>query len=297
MKRHIWRVGGVLVVVAVIVAVIAVFGPPGSEAGCEQTPGAEAGRTPGLIALARPAFAAGTAGVNFLEKEAGISAYVNVGREIDLARAREALIGISSEGESYIIGTVALAGNPEEQYPLVYIHRDGWVVAFYTKFAPTSRIMQWVGYDGRVIATTTLEDAIAEVCRRIGVDFLRIQGDIKYYDFRHPNATTLVLAADIVTVEGTDTFNFSIPFNVTLYEASWSHYVFDSAESITKIDGAVVNSFDWLLPVDSVLLSCGFFEAGKLIPGRKHTVSISTRETRERTGWAGIAVLFIFSGT
>ena len=149
--------------------------------------------------------------------------------------------------------------------------------------------MQWQGYDGGAITTTTLEDAIAKICPQIGINYPQIQGNIKYYDFRYPNATSLVLVVDRIPA-GTDTFNFSIPFNVTLYEASWAHYVLLYWNSNTKIDDTTVSSLSGRY---KKLFAWGYYEEADLIAGMKHTVSIYG------DGWtenSSVAVVFIYSG-
>ena len=85
----------------------------------------------------------------FPADEAGISAYVNVEQNIDLAKAKSALRGIQAEGSNYVIGIMELPGLPEEEFPHMYISSDGWILAYYSQFAPASRIMHWGKYGGR----------------------------------------------------------------------------------------------------------------------------------------------------
>ena len=290
MKVRLWKIVTGSLVAAVAIGCAVLFLPMDQDTGANP-------QGSNMLSLIKPPFvsAAGN-GTNFLEEEAGISAYVNVGRGIDLDEARKALIGISSEGDSYLIGNVELEGLPEEEFPLVYIHKDGWILAYYTKYAPASRIMQWQGYDGGAVTTTTLEDAITKICPYIGVNYLQIQGSIKFYDFKYPNATTLILVADVIDEEGTDTFNFEIPFNVTLYEASWSHYVYSFSSysygaSNTKIDNTTVSTF--YAASTKGFLASGYYEKANLIAGMKHTVSIYRNSC---TSWVGVAVVFIYAG-
>ena len=207
MRKYIWRIGGALVVLAVIVAVAPVFLPPGSGAGGGEPPGAGVGGIPGLITLARPAFAAGTAGANFLEEEAGISAFTNVGREIDLVRARGAFRTIEREGDEYIIGSVGVPGLAEADDVHVFVHRDGWVVAYYGRERPTAWIVDW-----RDLETTKLEAALMQVTTAAGVSI----GDVNYYDFRHPEAEKLMIIID------DDSFNLKIPRTFTVFERSYT---------------------------------------------------------------------------
>jgi len=247
----------------VIASSVAMYGYSETEGG-EGISESEGGK--GVISLVAPPFisaagaspagggggaAAPRAGTSFLEEEAGISAYVNIGHEIDLEKAKTAFKSIETANESYIIGEIDLPGLPEYADPHAYVHKDGWLVAYYSKYAPASKIMQWNGYDGGVITTTTLEDAMHEICLAIEFPFATIKDDIKYYDFEYPNANRMML---IVERTGTgslsDSFNLIIPVECQLYEGSWSHYFdyYDSnyghkSSSYLKIDGNTISSF------------------------------------------------------
>ena len=174
----------------------------------------------GAFSLTRPAFAQETA--TFPADEAGISAYVNVGQSIDLRRAKSTLRGIEAEGDNYVIGIMELTGLPEEEFPHIYISQDGWILAYYSKFAPASRIMQWYGYEGGPITTTTLQDAISKICTTMRLDYSKVRANMGYYHFKYPDATKLVLAVDTQADNGLDTLNYLIPYNITLYEGSGS---------------------------------------------------------------------------
>lgn len=127
------------------------------------------------IFLAQPAFAQEVAA--FPADEAGISAYVNVGQSIDLGKVKSAFRGIEAEGDTYVIGIMELTGLPEEEFPHMYVSQDGWVLAYYSKFAPSSRIMQWYGYEGGAITTTTLQDAISKLLTTLRIDYSKIRPD------------------------------------------------------------------------------------------------------------------------
>ena len=209
---------------------------------------------PPFIGVAGAAEAAGggggaaATGTTFLEEEAGISAYVNVGQEIDLEKAKTAFKSIETANESYIIGEIDLPGLPEDVDPHAYVHKDGWIVTYYSKYAPASKIMEWVGYDGGKITTTTLADAMHEICITIEFPYTTIKDDIEYYDFEYPNANRMMLITDM-TAQGdmeSDSFNLEIPAECLLYEGSWSHYfsgsLYHSSDySRIKIDGDTVN--------------------------------------------------------
>ncbi|MCP4363235.1 MAG: hypothetical protein GY796_34980, partial [Chloroflexi bacterium] len=45
---------------------------------------------------------------------------------------------------------------------------------------------------------------------------------VEYYDFRHPNATNLMLIAEAQYGSGSDSFDVNLPVSLTYYERSWS---------------------------------------------------------------------------
>ena len=167
-------------------------------------------------------------GTSFLQEEAGISAYVNIGRKIDLGQAKNAFKSLETPvGGTYLIGEIGLTGLPEwaNANPHVYVHEDGWILAYYSKNQPASKIMYWFGYTGGVITTNNLEEAIKKVCLAIPFDFSTIKDNIGYYDFKYPDATSLMLIVDRTgTHDASDYFLITIPTECIRDEYSWVHY-------------------------------------------------------------------------
>ena len=79
---------------------------------------------------------------SFLEDEAGISAYMNAGQNIDLNLAKKAYRTIEEETEQYIIGSVKLTGYSETEDVHAYVHKDGWIVTYYLKDEPSAKILK-----------------------------------------------------------------------------------------------------------------------------------------------------------
>lgn len=244
----------------------------------------------GLISLEAPFFIStaeaspGDAPEAFPADEAGISAYVNVGQSIDLEKAKKALVGTRAEGDDYIIGIIELEGLPEDEFPHMYFNENGWILAYYTKIAPASRIMQWHGYNGGPITTTTLQDAIAKSCPEIRVDFSSVRDNISYYHFQYPEATEMVMSVDIAIGSSSENFNYLIPFDVTLFEGSWSQRGFswgysNKYSSSFSVDGGNVSR-----------AAMGTIKNGKcrdshLTPGDIHNVNMEGGR---------VAILFIY---
>lgn len=249
------------------------------------------------IFLTRPTFAQES--TTFPADEAGISAYVNAGQNIDLAKVKSALRGIEAEGSNYVIGIIELTGLPQEEFPHMYVTTDGWILAYYSKFAPASRLMQWYGYEGRVLSTNTLQDAIAKFCNSIGMNYANIKSNIGYYHFNYPEATKLILAVRAVNVTNEVSFNYSIPYGVILHEASYSHYshnfenVYDSSE--LKIDGESLDMHGYSSSTDT-LLTCNNINKGSyLVPDKSHALSIKCYfSLTGHTHWTGAAIVFIY---
>ncbi len=158
-----------------------------------------------------------SAAVDFPADEAGICAYVQANESINLSELKPALTTIERETDDYIIGTVYLPWHSEEQYPHVYASTDGWLVAYYPDDRPSSWLLPWY-YFSEPLATTTLNETVKIVCDEINGS---VEG-LKYYDFRHPDATNMMFIVESTT--GSNWFNVTIPTTFTTYRGDWSHY-------------------------------------------------------------------------
>ena len=178
-----------------------------------------------VLALKPPPFTGATAtermGVTaFPEDEAGISAYSQASTTIDLDDVRGMFRTIETETSNYIIGSVPAPDYPETEDVHVYIHTDGWVLAYYLAEDPVGKIFDWQAYHtgGRTNLSTKLENTLSAVAIAAGV--LPFP-DVTYYDFRYPNATHLMLIVEWV-YQGTDSFQVNLPGTFAYYERSWS---------------------------------------------------------------------------
>ena len=173
------------------------------------------------------------AAVDFPADEAGISAYVHAKDSISLNNVKPSLATIERETEDYIIGTVALSGYTETQYPHVYVSTDGWVVAYFPNDRPSSWLFPWYSYSGGAIATTTLADTVDTVVDQVGGS----SSDLKYYNFKYPDATRMML---IIENEGSNVwthFKVKIPETFTPYEVAWSFHCYSSKHCGFYLDG------------------------------------------------------------
>lgn len=157
---------------------------------------------------------------SFLETEAGISAFTQVAN-VDLDLAENAFKNVEKKTTDYIIGSVALDDYPETDDVHVYVDITGWMVAYYLKEEKASKIIDWKHYTGGQITTTKLGAALGKVCAAASTSLPYI----KYYDFRVPNATKMMIVVD--EAEGQygdcDTFRLMVPSTYIMYDRTWSH--------------------------------------------------------------------------
>ena len=261
-------------------------GAPGVEMGIPTSSGAG-------FSLALPAFAQ-SAGRSFLEEEAGISAYVKLGQTIDLGRARGMYSVLEDETETYLIGTIKLLDYDETWWPHVWIQKDGWIVVYYNKAEPTSKLIHWPGYrDGR-ITTTTLREALLSVGRELGLSIASLEEGLRYYHWQHPDASRMLV------VVGTRDFKYTIPSAITVCDASWalrassvrSQPWYSSAVDMV-VDGTRITRVSVGDGQTVTTTHTGSLDGRYLTPGDAHEASIA-RGARYGGGWEGIALVFVY---
>lgn len=189
------------------------------------------------ILLTKPAFAQ-EAGVSFLEQEAGISAWMNAGKSIDLTRAKTVFKTIEKDTNEYVVGSIPLSGYSEREDVHAFVHKDGWIVVYYMKKDPAAKIVDWNNFGDNKIKGTKLENGIVAVCTKASVSVK----DIKYYDFRNPDANKMMMIIAIGGIGRDKTFKVKMPSAFVFYESSYSYYGQTSANygiyaNELKLDG------------------------------------------------------------
>ena len=225
----------------------------------------------------------------FLEEEAGISVYANVG-PITLADALPAYHTIEYQDENYIIGQVDV-GYGEEYYAHVYTHKDGWIVAYYLDSDPTAKMISWNDYQGGVIPPSKLEAALDTVAAEIGVGV----ANITYYDFRYPAANKLMMM--IERSDGdltTDTFQVKIPSDFAVYDRSWSLHGYDIWGEIYYLDGNNIATMSDTTNNLHLYMN-GVFASSQLEPDLYHTIGIYNDEYSDRTGYTDGALTLTYT--
>lgn len=253
-QYRLWVMG----VVAILLVAAVVFSGRNS---------ANAGQT---LALEAPAFVQTSADAapisdigTFLSNEAGISAYIQTSAPIDLNLVRGEFRTIETETEDYIIGSVAVPDHPEEYDVHVYVHKDGWILAYYLNNEVTSKI---VNVRAGAISTTKLETAISIIASAVGE---AVTG-LKFYDFRYPNATHVLIVAEDAA-NGRD-FTITLPTEFGYFDRSFA--VYNTNYDYDSLDFYIDNvkaTRGWT----GFNMTYGVIPASQLLPGQSHYIMLS----------------------
>lgn len=217
-------------------------------------------------ALVRPAFipAAGAqveGGSGFPEDEAGISAYFDAGTTINLNDVRGVFGTIDDETSQYIIGEVPLPGYEEWMGVHVFVHVDGWAVAYYRLEDPAAKMVDIRGYNSSGEFNTNMETVLTLVANSAGFAL----PPISFYHFQYPNATHFTVVA-----EHQGNFQVELTSAYAYFERSGALYNDGSCCGF----GYVING--------TIIFSCGqntqcfdFIAPSELPADILHTVSIN----------------------
>jgi len=228
--------------------------------------GTDAGQTYFLV---NPVFAQSLASeTTFLEEEAGMSIYINIGRSIELAVAKTVYRTIEKETSNYTVGSVSLPGLPESEDVHVFVHKDGWIVSYYLKAEPIGKIIDWAYWSGSTLTKNKLQVGLEQMGNALGAS---VTG-AKYYHFQYPYANKSMIIIETIVGSGEDSFTIKIPIEFTIYERSWSHYAqYSYYTSYFKIDGNTISS----ISSTSALTKYGTLAIAQLSPDIVHTVSVT----------------------
>ncbi len=248
----------------------------------------------GAISLEAPFFissaeATETGITAFPADKAGISAYVKVKKAIDLDKVRTIFTKVVDVGDNYIIGIVPIPNLGGDTEVHLYADTDGWLVAYLTQEEHAAKIMKWpANYDLSPITkitTTTLREALNNAGKAA---FVRISAEIKYYDFKFPDAnemTLFVKAARMVSQDRAAAITqVKVPTDYTLYEASYYHYGYGGAVSggrgvvavpvLLKVDGAEISDLKEGYGTGGGVTKFGSYQ-GAIAAGVLHMIEIN----------------------
>ncbi|MFN8494794.1 MAG: hypothetical protein U0350_44740 [Caldilineaceae bacterium] len=271
-----------------------------------------ADQTGGGIALQPPAFlkSAHAADANaavtdttqvdfsFLLDEAGVTAYTKLDQSLDLASLESDFKTIGRKTDEFISGIIIAPGyeylpefgeNAEVQ---VFLHHDGWIAAYLTRYQTASALFDWVSYDEKRLKDSTL---IENVVRKLAEDAGVSDINVAYYDFRNLQATNLILAADHADANKTsESFEINIPRQLTVYESSWSSAQFGiAADYQTRWRGSCTLNGETLASHDPGGERWGLWSGelakAKLPPDTNHKLSVAGSGKRS---YCGIAIVY-----
>jgi hypothetical protein len=247
---------------------------------------------------------AGTAANAFPSQDAGISAYVKAGQQFNLNDVRSAFTEFDAVGDNFIIGVIELDNFGGKSKVRVYVDADGWIIAFLKRNESTAGIMQWHPADVRspriaTIPRNTLLDALKVVIDALGAGALP---QVKYFHFRHPAATHMVLFVKTCGENGSKITQVQIPTEFTLYEASFYHYAFDALSAQLSVDGTVVSMLktndnsDWGRKIDSYkgAVSAGMLSKIEVQYRHAYYGSSDDGPAEEDQGSAGVATAIVY---
>lgn len=239
-------------------------------------------KAPSFLRVASAQEGPEAAPAGFPQDEAGISAYFKSASPIDLADVKGVFRVIEAQTADYIIGSVPVPDYEEKYDVHVYIHRDGWFLAYYLSADPVGKIFDWRHFTNAI--PTKFENVLAIVSVAAAVPY----PGVTYYDFRYPNATHMMLV-----VEDSDngkSFQINLPGTYAYLARSWSIYsngwCCADGWSGWGLDGSWI--FQW--SGRYVRTSEGALAAGQLLPDVFHTIEAgidSTAYTR-----AGLALVY-----
>ena len=236
-------------------------------------------QAPPFLGVARAEMASIT---SLIEDEAGISAYFKAATSINLADVRDVFRTIEAETANYIIGSMPVANYPESEDVHVYVHKDGWILAYYLAADPVGKIFDWRMYHdtGRSNIRTKLENTLAVVAGEAGVPF----SGAAYYHFSYPNATHLMLIVEWV-YSGYDSCEVNPPGSFAYYERSWSlgSNGSHSPSARYSLDGVIIQSHNY-----GWLTSQGTLTAAQLLSDQFHTIEIYGSVY----GYGGLALVY-----
>jgi len=84
--------------------------------------------------------------LGFPEDEAGIAAYFKSANPINLNNVKSVFRVIEAQTAEYIIGSVPVTNYPDTEDVHVYVHKDGWFLAYYLAADPVGKIFNWRQY-------------------------------------------------------------------------------------------------------------------------------------------------------
>jgi hypothetical protein len=199
----------------------------------------------------------------YLDQEAGISAWLYTTTPINLTNAESAFRIIEDQTAEYIIGSVDIPNYEENHDVHAYIHTDGYILAYYLRPDPVSKI---VNIKEKSITSTKLESAIGIVAGAAGVP----SSGISHYDFRYPNAENILLVYED-NDDGND-FTIEMPGAFAYYERGFAARCYGACSTLV-LDGTPLQ-FTYIYSE----YGYGTISAASLAPDVTHNLWVGNNE-------------------
>lgn len=256
--------------------------------------------TDGAILLQAPPFfnSAQAQGGTFADEEAGIAAYFNAGTSINLSNASlrslyrtfDTQTGDYLLGSAYVSETNADLDYSENDDAKLYVSADGWVMAYYPRSAPTSKIFDWLNWNGEGVVPTKLGQVLSDAASAVGA---QQSTEPTYYHFAYPNANRVMLIADEIIVTNTsnsNSFNFTPPGTTGFSYFEWSYSLAAFHNSGTRVAYSLNGTSLKEANVKQI-----FYEKFSGIQpqiGQINTVTISSGSTCCARGASGLTIIY-----
>jgi hypothetical protein len=253
----------------------------------------------------------------FPEEDAGIAVYAKLNgmdETNNVEKLTEAVAFLEENGEmeiseeTYIIGRIPIEmkipSTLENELsvvthnPYVYIDLNGWIVVYFEKEEPVSKIINWNDYSPESLNQSVLEEALDVVAGGINLNY----SDPKYYHFQYPEATRMSVIIDTVynpDEENANNFSVTIPENI--YDASYSLYYSRQLPSTNacivslEVDGETIYERGADRWCRGEAFDYGFYSLDTFSPNIPHSVVFDGRggslSTQIRTG-AGTVLIY-----
>ena len=256
----------------------------------------------GEITLKAPPFASvakaeANQPATFADDEAGIAAYINVGQSIDLSKVDDLCRAIEEVNVNYLLCSIGVPDYDENHDPKLFVHKDGWVMAYYRNSEPTSKVFDWRHYTGNTTLPTKLEQALNLVITKIGAASVTPT----YYHFAYPNANKMMLIGEITLGKTQDSFQLTLPQEsqgFSYYERSWSlgDYTTLVGNVTLQLDGQEISTinYDNRTTGNDWAYNQGKLSASQLTSEQLHTINVDNQKgwNSSEKGFAGIALIY-----
>lgn len=217
-------------------------------------------KAPSFVSVANAQEGPAAAPMGFPQDEAGISAYFKSASPVTLADVRGVYRVIEVETADYIIGSVRVPDYSEMFDVHVYVHRDGWFMAYYLKSEPAAKMVDLRRSSGSQIKTM-FEQVLSTVAVAAGVPMPQLT----FYDFRYPNATNMMLIYE--NIGDGNNFTVLLPSAFVYYERSWSLIDWEGGWYFA-INGQGQSQMASTNPVYN------FIAPAQLLPDTTHTIAV-----------------------